>query len=79
MENNQPPCALLRPRTLDTEMPSSAESKHERDNHVHRQVMELTRMRIERDRAAKHANCAILKKRIHNQPTHPAQQAMSYY
>jgi hypothetical protein len=79
MENNPQACALLRPKADAANMPSSGEKKHGVDNHVHLQVMELTRLRIERDRAARHAHCAILKQRLAVQPVNSAQQTLSYF
>jgi hypothetical protein len=79
MENNPPACALLRPKASGADTPSSGTKKPGADHHVHMQVMERTRLRIERDRAAKHAQCAILKKRFGGQPVNPAQQVLSYF
>ena len=59
MEKQPQTCVLLRPKTTDAEAPTR---KREVENFIHRQIMELTRRRIERDRAAKHVRCVILPK-----------------
>lgn len=59
MDHNHQDCALLRPSLPRTEMPANKCDIREAANRP-----QVERLRIERDRAHKHARCAILQRHL---------------